>query len=143
MQQFTPQPRLTVRQALAQHAARVSEAFQVDDSPWALFQGSPDALHQALRDIGAAQATGTKHGTSSKEEWAFAWWQRACAFSGTAWLRNDPAGFSVNADVRAAWVARETLLTKSVALFLSRNVRNNVDKSKSAKLGTLKAIGTF
>ncbi|KAL1496525.1 hypothetical protein AB1Y20_016478 [Prymnesium parvum] len=82
--------------------------------------GSPEALHQVMRDLGAVQATGTKKDTAEKEDWAFGWWQRARASAGTTWLRNDPAGFSVDAEARAVWAARETLLTKTLALLVAR-----------------------
>ena len=56
-------------------------------------------------------------------------------------VADDPAGFSYydNAE-RTAFVDRERVLIKAVVLQLAREVRNNVDKSLSAKPGTIRAI---
>ena len=137
---FVPQPRLTVAQARGKRNVRLAETLIADESPYALFQGAPALAVATLEAIGDSTSSGTKHGTRSRQDWALTWWQRACETLRTPWWRDDTAGFSYDTAERAAFVEREHVLVKAVVLTLAREVRNNVDKSLSAKPGTIRAI---
>ena len=118
----------------------VANRIANDSTRWALFQNDVNRGSRAVGEIADAEAYGTKHGTGTKAEWAIAWWQRVCEVIGTDWLRDDPAGFSTDGSIFRAFSERESVLQKAAALELARKVTNNIDKAKSAKPATIKAI---
>jgi hypothetical protein len=139
---YRAQPAMKVASLKQWYASEKAGRFADDTSPFALFQGNPDRARATMEGVAATTQTGKKKGTEGKEDWALAWWQRACEWICTPWRRNDTAAYSSDNATRAAWVERETELTQGVAIFLARNVKNNVDKTISAKPGTLRAILT-